>query len=103
MLKHRNAIGLAVMAAAVIPMGVSAFAAEKENTGASAAPAKAAVCEYRVDTDAAVDSNVTLSGLKRDKDGSMYAVTQDGTKITVTMVQPESGQDEDIQVRFVCE
>lgn len=103
MLKHKNVIGLAVMAAATIPMGFSAFAAEKENTDVSAAPAKSAVCDYSVVTNKTTESKLSLSGLQRDKDGNLYTVTADGTKITVTMTEPEPGQDEDIEIRFVCE
>ena len=103
MLKHKNVIGLAVMAAATMPMGFSAFAAGKENSGVSAAPAKAAVCDYSVVTNQTTEPELSLSGLQRDKDGSLYMVTADGTKITVTMTEPESGQDGDIEIHFVCE
>lgn len=103
MFKHKNLIGLAAMVVAAVPMGVSALAAEKENMDVSTAPAKAAVCDYRIVTANTVDSNVTLPELKRDKDGSYYTIMPDGTKITVTMTEPESGVDENAEIRFVCE
>lgn len=100
---HKNVIGLAAMAAASIPMGFSAFAAKKENTDVSAASAKAAVCGYSVVTNKITGTKISLSGLKRDKDESLYTVMDDGTKITATMTEPESGLDGDVEILFVCE
>lgn len=98
MLKQKKVIGLAVMAAATISIGFSAFAAEKEGAKVAAAPAKTAVCG----SGAAADVKVSLSGLKRDGDGNRYAVMEDGTKITVTMARPESLPDGDIGICFTA-
>ncbi len=102
MLKHKNVVGLAAMVVTSISMGGFAFAAEKENTDVSTVPAKAAVCDDSVDTTDIVDSNVTLQGLKKDKDGSYYVMMPDGTKITVTMAEPELGQDGNVDIHFIC-
>lgn len=114
MLKQKKAIGLAVMAAATISIGFSAFAAEKEGAKVAAAPAKTAVCgsgaaaDKTADcgsgaaTDKTADVKVSLSGLKRDGDGNLYVVMEDGTKITVTMAQPDSLLDGDIGICFVA-
>ena len=100
MFKHKNIIGLAAMALATVPMGFSALAAEKGNTDVSTAPAKAAVCDYRVDTTETIDFKVTLPELKRDKNGNYYTIMPDGTKITVTMTELEPGLDENVEIRF---
>lgn len=62
MLKLKNIIGLVAMAAASIPMGFSAFAAEKENTDICTTSAKAAVCDYSVVTNKGTGSEMYLSG-----------------------------------------
>ena len=102
MLKQKKAMGLAVMAAATISIGFSAFAAEKEGAKVAAAPAKTAVCGSGDAPAKTADVKVSLSGLKRDGGGKLYAVMEDGTKITVTMARPESLPDGDIGICFVA-
>ena len=98
MLKNKTTIALAIAAVTTMSMAFSAFAAEKEHKETTAAPAKSATCDYSI---AAKDldgkTEISLSELKKDKDGNFYAIAPDGTKTT----RPEQGGNDDIIVSFV--
>ena len=102
MLKNKTTIALAIAAVTTMSMAFSAFAAEKEHKETTAAPAKSATCDYSI---AAKDldgkTEISLSELKKDKDGNFYAIAPDGTKNTISTTRPDQGGNDDIIVSFV--
>lgn len=102
MVKNKTTFALAIAAVTTMSMAFSAFAAEKEYKETAAAPAKSATCDYSVVTkDLDGKTEISLSELKKDKDGNFYAIAPDGTKITISTARPEQGGDDDIIVSFV--
>ncbi|WP_125143616.1 hypothetical protein [Clostridium transplantifaecale] len=102
MLKNKTTFALAIAAVTTMSMAFSAFAAEKEYKETTAEPAKSATCDYSiVATEPDGSQKISLSDLKKDKDGNFYATAPDGTKIIISTTRPEQGEDEDITVSFV--
>lgn len=102
MVKNKTTIALAIAAVTTMSMTFSAFAAGKDHMKTEAVPAKSATCDYSIVTrDLDGKQEISLSDLKKDKDGNFYVTAPDGTKITISTTRPEKGEGDDVIVSIV--